>query len=290
MVSTVFQTHGSRFDRAINQDDISKIKDANSLRDINSVWGKIADWFCGTHKEAAKTALFKLMHEQLSDGEKLETFNALRDLATQPFKSQFQYSVVTDNSVLLNIKDTNLDIEVNTRSGNANVFTSSVLDAFDDAGMEQGISCMLNDITRSDYNIEGTHYFSTRDDIDSEEKETVAQTVLEHCHTDFQKEWVGRMASQASILGVFNSLISAGIDRHLLPVGATNQKVLFEINTMESGDVKIDVKYSNNAVGNGLLIAKQNDAYKKLDMELSLLVGQNSLHCTKLIYDGVLAK
>ncbi|MET4860418.1 hypothetical protein [Morganella morganii] len=49
-----------RYHCAITENDISACITANHEKEVTSLRGKIADWFLGTQKEAAKLALFRL--------------------------------------------------------------------------------------------------------------------------------------------------------------------------------------------------------------------------------------
>lgn len=78
---------GRRFSRSISTSDFNDIKNSNSQNDISSIWGRIADWICGTKKEEAKKLLFEIYK---STGEKSNAaFNSLRNLCGDGHKGNF---------------------------------------------------------------------------------------------------------------------------------------------------------------------------------------------------------
>ncbi|WP_063657507.1 hypothetical protein [Candidatus Arsenophonus triatominarum] len=67
-MATEIRLEGALFNRVINDYDISKIQSATNRSDVESLWGKIIDWFCGTRKEEAKKALFDIIHNDDNKG------------------------------------------------------------------------------------------------------------------------------------------------------------------------------------------------------------------------------
>lgn len=92
MTSIILQ--GSLLNREISSTEIEAIKSAKSINDVGSIWGKIADWFCGTKKEEAKASLFKLLNNQ---GNTIEEFKSLRNMASAAYKDRFEISAENKN-------------------------------------------------------------------------------------------------------------------------------------------------------------------------------------------------
>ena len=86
--------------RSINTSDIDNIKIARNLNDVSSIWGKIADFFCGTNKEEAKKELFKLMHPSTTLDTKLNSLSKLKEMASPAWENNF-----TQDEGMIKIKD-----------------------------------------------------------------------------------------------------------------------------------------------------------------------------------------
>ncbi|PHV12406.1 hypothetical protein [Chitinimonas sp. BJB300] len=80
---------GSRASRSISMEEINSIAAAKTEKDVESLWGRIADWFFGTHKEEAKKMLFRLLNPSISDKECVNAFNKLKELVSEPYKDRF---------------------------------------------------------------------------------------------------------------------------------------------------------------------------------------------------------
>ncbi|MCL1126602.1 hypothetical protein, partial [Shewanella surugensis] len=106
---TAIELNGSWFNRSISTSDIQDIKTAKSIDDVNSTWGKIADWFCGTNKEEAKQNLFIFMSRSESPENKIEAFNTLKSLVSPSFSEQNFIETYTGN--IKEIKIQTIDLE-----------------------------------------------------------------------------------------------------------------------------------------------------------------------------------
>jgi hypothetical protein len=100
---------GARFNRQISESDITKIGSTSNRNDFGSIWGKIADWFCGTNKEGAKRELFNLMHPESND-QAIQSFNQLKDMASPTHKEYFTYTSSNNDDGSFNVKLTIEDI------------------------------------------------------------------------------------------------------------------------------------------------------------------------------------
>lgn len=103
-MTTAFNISGSLFSRSITLNEIEDIKNAKTPSEIKSLWGKIADWFCGTNKENAKKVLFELINNDDPDI-KIDAFNQLRAMVSPAFKDAFTYTTtaMSDNSFNVNL-------------------------------------------------------------------------------------------------------------------------------------------------------------------------------------------
>ena len=74
------QFKGLVFNRSINALEINKIKNTQHRGDVGSVWGKIKDWFCQTHKEEAKRLLHDVYNTKNTDSDRINSFSKLQNL------------------------------------------------------------------------------------------------------------------------------------------------------------------------------------------------------------------
>lgn len=96
-MTTAFNVSGSLFSRSITFNEIEEIKNNKKPSKIKTLWDKIADWFCGTDKENAKKALFKLMNSN-DVNIKIEAFNQLKSMVSPAFKDFFTYTIEVDDT------------------------------------------------------------------------------------------------------------------------------------------------------------------------------------------------
>lgn len=103
-MTTALNISGSWFSRTISFNEIEGIKNAKDPNEIKSLWGKIADWFCGTDKENAKLALFELINNDDANI-KIKAFNQLKSMASPAFKDAFTYTTteINDTSFTVNL-------------------------------------------------------------------------------------------------------------------------------------------------------------------------------------------
>ncbi|MFT8209448.1 MAG: hypothetical protein ACMZI0_00225 [Symbiopectobacterium sp.] len=92
-MTTALNISGNWFSRTITLNEIEGIKNAKNSNEIKSLWGKIADWFCGTDKENAKKALFELIN------------NDDTNIKIDAFKGAFTYTrtAINDTSFTVNL-------------------------------------------------------------------------------------------------------------------------------------------------------------------------------------------
>ncbi|MCW2475548.1 MULTISPECIES: hypothetical protein [unclassified Symbiopectobacterium] len=103
-MTTAFNISGNLFSRTISLNEIEGIKNAKNPNEIKSLWGKIADWFCGTDKENAKKALFELINNDDATI-KIDAFNQLKAMVSPAFKDAFTYTTtaISDTSFTVNL-------------------------------------------------------------------------------------------------------------------------------------------------------------------------------------------
>lgn len=90
--------------RSIDENDISACKTANHEKDVTSLWGKIADWFLGTKKEAAKLALFRLAHADTA-AQQLTSFAELRQYVAPARQDSLTWQFSGNNDSVFKIGD-----------------------------------------------------------------------------------------------------------------------------------------------------------------------------------------
>lgn len=88
---TAIGLSGGWISRSISDSDVQDIKNARTINDIGSIWGKIKDWFCGTHKEEAKRILFSLLNDRVTTKDKVAAFERLKELSSEPYKENFYH-------------------------------------------------------------------------------------------------------------------------------------------------------------------------------------------------------
>lgn len=79
MTTSVTPSHialAGHFERTIDSDKIGRYASAPSEKELTSLWGRIKDFFMGTHKEDAKLAIFRLANAQDTETQ----FRAFADL------------------------------------------------------------------------------------------------------------------------------------------------------------------------------------------------------------------
>ncbi len=78
----------------VSEKDIQTVKSASDRDHIGSaasrLWDKIADWFSGTDRVGAKKLVFDLYSPSVSDHDKIESFQLLREKVGAKFKDEFQ--------------------------------------------------------------------------------------------------------------------------------------------------------------------------------------------------------
>lgn len=89
---------GSSYSRSICENDIRASISAKREKDVTSLWGKIADWFLGTHKEAAKVALFRLARADTA-AQQLTSFSELKQYVVPARKDSLTWQLSDTGSV-----------------------------------------------------------------------------------------------------------------------------------------------------------------------------------------------
>jgi hypothetical protein len=81
------------FSSNISSSDIDVVKKSEDREAIgnfvNRLFDKVADWFCGTNRVEAKKYIFDLFSPAISDAVKIESFEALKNLAGAGYQDRF---------------------------------------------------------------------------------------------------------------------------------------------------------------------------------------------------------
>lgn len=251
-MATEIRLEGALLNRAINDYDISKIQSATNKSDVESLWGKITDWFCGTRKEEAKKALFDVIHNDNPD-RKIECFNQLRDMVSPAYKDKFTYKIteVNDNLFTVNLLITDiLSIENLSTTGKSIDITSAASHSLDgvmnrgDFNLEQ----LKKDATRFTYTLNSKlykHGFLTELEL---EKITVNMPKA-------QKKSLDVIASQTGVIAIKNGIHELGCGMSFV---GTPELQSISISTKKDDVVKVELNLIQNHLNERFDIYKQS--------------------------------
>ncbi|HDF2342005.1 TPA: hypothetical protein PC598_001569 [Morganella morganii] len=96
-----------RYHCAITENDISACITANHEKEVTSLWGKIADWFRGTQKEAAKLTLFRLVRADTA-AQQLASFAELKQYVAPAWQDSLTWQFDNNNGSCFKIGDSEI--------------------------------------------------------------------------------------------------------------------------------------------------------------------------------------
>ncbi|WP_406705242.1 hypothetical protein [Sodalis sp.] len=243
--------NGPLFNRTICHYEIEKIKNYENKSDVESLWGKITDWFCGTQKEEAKKALFDIIHNDNTDI-KIKCFNQLKRIASPSHKEKFTCEITEFNDNLFTVdlsisgvllmhglRGTGKIIDVTTAVANS---VNTIIN-HGNANLEQ----LKKDADRFTYTINNQIHkdgWLTKSEI---EKLTINVT-------EAQKKSLDAIASQIAIIAIKNGIHELG--KGMSFVG-TPESQSISISTKKDGLVKVELSLTQNHS------TEKFDAYKK---------------------------
>lgn len=106
---------GSSCYSSIGVDDIYKCITAKREKDVTSLWGKIADWFIGTEKEAAKIALFRLSNADTA-AQQLFAFSELKRYVAPAWQDSLTWQINANDYSAFRIGVCNIPCHVVTET------------------------------------------------------------------------------------------------------------------------------------------------------------------------------
>lgn len=269
----------------INTDEVNRIKGAKSKKEVRSVWGRIKDWFCGTHKEKAKQALFDLYDAQ-DNKVRVEAFSTLRHLAAPGFKDAFVISTDPDkNTLTLKIAD-EVEVELSNADNDPYHLLQEITAKYGNDSTEERVSALKRDINRSEYTLsttDGIIYYKAGDGISDEEKKASVDTIK---GTDYQRKMVGILATQSLILamqGVRSEFISFGE----AGINDDSRKQHFTVTMLPSDVIKVDIQYEKeNALDMIAELPEEMKVHRKITLKSSFLVEKDQTHLLYASWNG----
>ncbi len=250
-MATDIRFEGFLFNKVINDYDIMKIKSATSKSDVESFWGKITDWFCGTRKEEAKKALFDIIHND-NPNKKIEFFNQLRDMVLPAYKDKFTYKTteVNDNLFTVNLLIADiLSIENLRTTGKSIDITTAVSHSLDgvmshgDFNLEQ----LKKDASRFTYTLNSELY--KHGSLTELELGKVTVNMPEA-----QKKSLDVIASQTGVIAIKNGIHELGYGMSFV---GTPELQSISISTKKDDLVKVELNLMQNHLN------ERFDAYKQ---------------------------
>ncbi|MGL5126940.1 MAG: hypothetical protein ACRC7D_01885 [Aeromonas popoffii] len=273
---------GTRFNRTINQDEISSIASATSVDNVSSIWGRIADWFCGTKKEEAKKELFGLLHND-SGLQRVEHFTKLRDISSPAYKDNFHYEASHGENGLFNVNLKIIGVLEITDIKTPGKFeeVSEKIKLENNEGSEN-LEQMKKDIARFTYHCEGITYDGSLT-VDKLEEFTSSMT-------SNQKKTLDLIASQTGMIAIKNGIYGIGDGQAFV---GTPELQEISMSKDENGVVQVELTMKQNHQ------KERFDEYKKsvpdakypcLSMNATLKInpdGSHLLESVKVSHPGV---
>jgi hypothetical protein len=111
---------GSLFSRTISEIDVRASITAQREKDVVSLWGKIADWFLGTKREAAKVALFRLAHADTL-AQQLSSFSELKQYVAPARQDSLTWQISDNDPPVFRIGDFDIPCHAATENTMANL-------------------------------------------------------------------------------------------------------------------------------------------------------------------------
>jgi hypothetical protein len=264
---TTIELNGSWFNRSISTSEIQDIQSAKSVDDVSSTWDKIADWFCGTNKEEAKKLLFDVYNQSGTD-ERISSFSHLRDLASPAYKRNFDIEI-THEGIKLSIDNDLLKATLQPPANDEGLI-NKINKYYGNETTQERINVFKSDIPRADYTIslqDHDYSFTVNDGINKQEKIDVVDKIGGN---HFQKRNVGILATQSLTLAM------RGLKPEYLSLG-NNHVQTFNITEFPSGDLKVDMLYSNRVPEHMKETQMEMKLYSEVKYDASLLISKDKV-------------
>lgn len=271
---------GTRFDRSLSEKEIAKIKDAKDPSEITSIFCRITDWFCGSNKEAAKLALYNVLKEDHSDTKKLSGFLQLQRLSSPDHKKNFDLQIISPETIKASISGLLImDINVDHRLAPA---MEKIQKDYGWNTLEERIDILKKDFPRLNFCFNGTDFYSVSDKIPHDEKIDYIESFLENkTSNQYQQKMLGILATQSSVLAL-KSMAMEHISNKFQPLGA-NHKICYNIQNLQSGDIQVDIQYSNHMPSKFAKIREElGNPFTDVALDATFIIGKKNTLCTKI--------
>ncbi|MFV3398180.1 hypothetical protein [Aeromonas veronii] len=251
-MSTAIGLSGGWISRSISDSDVQEIKNARTINDIGSIWGKIKDWFCGTHKEEAKRILFSLLNDRVTTKDKVVAFERLKELSSEPYKENFNH-VDGEFSIKRPLGDTLFRMKKDFIEIDKKEIASYMM--ADSKNPEQAKDNFKKDFSRSlphgVYSINGKKVTSEED---------------LNCFSDDELSCIRAIANQR----LFGTIIDIGINRQqaLFDCPSDDMGLKYDITRQSDGKIKLTAScYKDAASGTNfdqiIGMIRESDQFKR---------------------------
>ncbi|MPV70222.1 hypothetical protein [Burkholderia sp. BE17] len=277
------QIEGNRFNRNISHSEIIKIGNAQSRTDVGSIWGRIVDWFAGSNKEAAKSALFDLLHADVTDEVKLSSFNRLQQAAATAYRSRFDYQVMSVDTVRISIPETGLNMNLSVPGGIPLDTMNFILEGYGEDTTETRMNVLRRDVPRANYHIGDVDTFSVGDAVPDDTKVEAVENFANANVNEYQRRMLGTVATQSSTIALKNVALQQ--DNRFIPIG-NNHLQEFTMRKLISGDIQVDVHYRNTVPPHLRDFAAEENAHTYTELNATFIIGQEHTHCIRAKFSG----
>ncbi|VVO79215.1 hypothetical protein [Pseudomonas fluorescens] len=274
---------GSRLSRSIDNTNIEDIKNVKTLAKTIA-WDKIKDWFCDTHIDKAKVALYDL-YCGTSDDVQLAGFNTLYTLVAATFRCEFDYEVRNESSVEIAIGKIGISqtFQLPTDTPTAEI-VDSIKTVRADQDAEECLAQLETDAHRLSlcfHNNGETYRYSPEDGVDSKLKKESVKKFADEC-TLYQQRWLGMLASQMGILDLIG--ISNKHDPSVVSAANKDNRDI-NIYRLPSGHIRVDIFYKTDfpldEAGDTtwLNMKTQLNAYDTFTLTATFIIGPDHTVC-----------
>lgn len=256
---------GTRFNNAISSRKITEIQEAKSKTDVESLWDKIVDWFCGTKREEAKKVLFDLFHEE-NKINKMKSFNQLKNLVSPAYKREFKHEMteVDDHSfeIALSIPCVLEKYKITSEEAIFYYIDSAICSG------EPNLTQLKKDVGRMPYTL-NSHRYDYSEEAKNQTKALLALKEITANMPDPQKKSLDAIASQTGIIHIKNGIFELGNGE--MAFFALEPEI--SISTEANGLVKVELDLTQNCETEKFKVFKESvptALYPRLSMKVNI--------------------
>lgn len=212
---------GAWANTTISEKDIQTIKSASDRDHIGNVagrlWDKIADWFSGTDRAGAKKLVFDLYSPSVTDRDKIESFQLLREKVGAKYKDEFHITRFgnVDTFKLLDFKLDVINERIDYQRAEVN------LHHYVERTLHKPIDEKIHQFAKD--------FHRKQEDGFTINSEPVAGMEAFEQFTDHEKTAIFAICHQ----GLYQEIASG------IPCPSTNQKMSFDVTKADSGALVI---------------------------------------------------